>query len=462
MKSLLHLPYFISKMEKEGLPPVVTETFSYYYRQVVTGETGLIFDKDIMPVAPDEIKESLHLSKYEDAGKKRLKNAVRIILNGGLGTSMGLTCPKSLLEVKNGKSFLEIILEHTEKYKVKLALMNSFSTHNATLKALAEINPPHFPLTFLQYKFPKILQKDFSPPKWDKNPDLEWSPSGHGDIYTALFTSGMLQQLTDEGIIFAFISNSDNLGATLDEALLGYFSENQFPFMMEVAEKTPSDIKGGHLARHKNGRLLLREAAQCPDDELDSFRDIRKYRFFNTNNLWVNLKFLKELIEKEKKILLPMILNPKLLDPRDETSPDIFQIETAMGSAISLFEGATAVKVPRTRFFPVKKCSDLLVVRSDRFLFSDDKKLILNPDIRSENIRINLDSKFYGKTDLFDERFKHGIPSLTECSSLTIEGDFLFGKDVVLKGDVKLKNRGASQAVIPNGKVIEDAEIELV
>ncbi len=351
MKSLLHLPYFISKMEKEGLPPVVTETFAYYYRQVVTGETGLIFDKDITPVAPDEIKESLHLSRYEDAGKKRLKNAVRIILNGGLGTSMGLTGPKSLLEVKNGKSFLEIILEHTEKYKVKLALMNSFSTHNATLNALAEINPPHFPLTFLQHKFPKILQKDFSPATWDKNPDLEWNPSGHGDIYTALFTSGMLQQLIDEEILFAFISNSDNLGATLDEPLLGYFSEKQLPFMMEVAEKTPSDIKGGHLARHKNGRFLLREAAQCPDDELDSFRDIQKYRFFNTNNLWINLKFLKDLIEKEKKIILPMILNPKSLDPRDETSPDIFQVETAMGSAISLFEGATAVKVPGTVFF---------------------------------------------------------------------------------------------------------------
>jgi len=231
--------------------------------------------------------------------------------------------------------------------------------------------------------------------------------------------------------------------------------------MMEVAEKTPSDIKGGHLARHKNGRFLLREAAQCHDNELDSFRDIQKYRFFNTNNLWINLKFLKELIEKEKRILLPMILNPKLLDPRDETSPAVFQVESAMGAAVSLFEGSAAVKVPRTRFFPVKKCNDLIVVRSDRFLFSNDKKLILNPDIRSERIRINLDSKFYGKTDQFDERFKHGIPSLVNCGSLTIEGDFLFGKNVVMKGDVKLKNSGASQAVIHDGRVIEDKEIEL-
>ncbi len=120
----------------------------------------------------------------------------------------------------------------------------------------------------MQHKFPKILQKDYSPASWPKNPKLEWNPPGHGDVYTALLTSGMLDSLLADGIIYAFISNSDNLGARLDESLLGYFAHHQFPFMMEVAEKTPADIKGGHLARHKNGRLILREAAQCPANEL--------------------------------------------------------------------------------------------------------------------------------------------------------------------------------------------------
>ncbi len=456
--AIKHLPSFILKMEKEGVPPAVIETFSYYYKKVVEGETGLVFDRDIDPIHKDEIKDASKLESYALAGKKVLKHAVMITLNGGLGTSMGLTAPKSLIEVKDGKTFLEIILQQARQCGVKLALMNSFSTHKDTLSALSKINPSSFPLIFIQNKFPKILQKGLVPATWPDNSDLEWNPPGHGDVYTALYTSGMLQALIDEGIIYAFISNSDNLGAGMDASLLGYFSENRFPFMMEVAEKTPADLKGGHLARKKNGRLILREVAQCHESELSAFQDINRYRFFNTNNIWVNLKFLKDLIEEKKTIPLPMILNPKTLDPRDETSPRVFQIETAMGAAISLFEGATAVKVPRSRFFPVKKCSDLLAVCSDCFVFSKEKNLVLNP-IRIKNkrpgtIKINLDPKYYGKIDLLEERFKDGVPSLVDCESLAIEGDVLFQKNVTIKGRILIKNTRRVQAVIKEGKII--------
>lgn len=455
MKPPEHLASFISKMKAEGLQPLVTETFSHYYEKVITGETGMLYDREITAVDPDEIADAEQLGKYADAGKNVLENAVRITLNGGLGTSMGLTTAKSLLEVRDGKTFLEIIMAQSEKAGVKLAMMNSFSTHEDTLSAISGMNPSEFPLTFLQHKFPKILQKDFTPATWPRNPDLEWNPPGHGDIYTALFTSGMLQHLLDEGILYAFISNSDNLGATLDESLLGYFSENGFPFMMEVAERTPSDVKGGHLARHKNGRLILREAAQCPEDETDAFRDIRHYRFFNTNNLWINLKFLKNIIETHKTVRLPMILNPKTLDPRDEESPPVFQVETAMGSAVSLFEGATAVKIPRTRFFPVKKCNDLLMVQSDYFLFSDGR-LILNPDRKSDTLKISLDPVYYGKIDRFKERFGDGVPSLVDCESIAIEGDVRFEGNVTIRGNVLVKNTGETQAVIKEGMIIEN------
>ena len=100
-------------------------------------------------------------------------------------------------------------------------------------------------------------------------------------------------------------------------------------FMMEVAERTPADMKGGHLARHRNGRLVLREIAQCPPEDLDAFKDIQRFRFFNTNNLWVNLALLQEHIARQKSIHLPMILNPKALDPRDAGSPPVYQVETA-------------------------------------------------------------------------------------------------------------------------------------
>ena len=454
-----HLSDFISKMKNEGLSPIVIETFSYYYHKVLEGESGLVFDRDIDPVPENEIKDATKLKSWASAGKEAFKHSVRITLNGGLGTSMGLIGPKSLIEVKDGKSFLEIILHQARQRNVKLALMNSFNTHEDTLLALSKIRPPKFPLTFLQHKFPKILREGLEPATWPENPELEWNPPGHGDVYTALYTSGMLKTLLDAGIMYAFISNSDNLGAGMDESLLGYFSENKFPFMMEVAEKTPADLKGGHLARKKTGRLILREIAQCPEEEVDAFKDIQRYGYFNTNNIWINLKFLHDLIKKEKTIRLPMILNPKTLDPRSESSPGVFQVETAMGAAISLFEGATAVKVPRSRFFPVKKCSDLLAVRSDCFVFSPEKNLTINPvrilKHNLDSVKIDLDPTYYGKIDQLEERFKNGVPSLVDCDSLTIKGDVFFQPNVSVKGKVKIKNSKNSRVDIKEGTVIE-------
>jgi len=428
------LSLFIAKMEREGLPSVVVDTFAHYYKKVFSGETGLLSDQEIDPVDSKEIEDSENLKDYAPAGKKMLKNAVRIILNGGLGTSMGLIGPKSLIKVKDGKAFLDIILKQTEKSDVTLALMNSFSTHQDTLAALSEINPPRSPLLFLQHKFPKILQDGLSPATWRQNPGLEWNPPGHGDVYTALFTSGMLQKLLDQGVTYAFISNVDNLGAKMDESLFGYFSKNRFPFMMEVSDRTPADLKGGHLARLQNGRLVLRELAQCPHDEIEAFQDNSRYRFFNTNNIWVNLPFLNALIEKHRIIHLPMILNPKTLDPRDNNSPKVYQVETAMGAAISFFEGATAVKVPRTRFFPVKKCNELLAVQSDCFVFSENNTLTPHPNRKFDAIKIDLDPKYYGKIDAFNERFQNGAPSLIECESLTVSGDVFFEEKPVSIG----------------------------
>jgi len=181
-----HLSSFISKMKRAKLHPLVIDTFTYYYKKVVSGATGLISDKDIKPVAPDDIEDASRIKEYAESGRKALSHAVIIKLNGGLGTSMGLTRAKSLLKIKNEKTFLEIIVKQTERCRVKLALMNSFSTHEDTIDALSKIKPSDFPLLFIQNKFPKILQKDLAPATWPENPDLEWNPPGHGDIYLSL------------------------------------------------------------------------------------------------------------------------------------------------------------------------------------------------------------------------------------------------------------------------------------
>ncbi|RJQ58294.1 MAG: UTP--glucose-1-phosphate uridylyltransferase [Desulfobacteraceae bacterium] len=454
-KLTVKLTEFIRKMEQAGIEPLVIQTFEYYYRKVVSGEKGFLFEGDIEPIQKNDLRDSQDLAAYERAGRSALKNAVMIVLNGGLGTSMGLTGAKSLLEAKHGRSFLEITLGQAQRKGVELCFMNSFNTHQDTIDAVTRAGFQNPPAHFVQNKFPKILRIDFSPAKWPQNPDMEWNPPGHGDVYTALFTSGTLQRLLDEGIRYAFISNSDNLGGTMDESLLGYFSKENLPFMMEVAERGPSDIKGGHLARHKNGRLVLREIAQCPENDLRTFQDIRRHRFFNTNNIWINLVFLKHLIEQDKIIHLPMILNPKTIDPRDEGSPPVYQIETAMGSAIFLFSGATAVRVPKIRLLPVKTCNDLLAIRSDRYLLTETDELVPNPQATTDAFTADLDKRYYGKIDLFDERFPEGVPSLKDCRSLTIRGDVRFQKNAALRGSITITNRRSKPAVINEGASID-------
>ena len=455
-----HLPLFVEKMKKAGLPQVVINTFSHYYRNVQSGESGLICERDISPIAAGEIPKADQLAEYSETGKKHFASAVRITLNGGLGTSMGLLGAKSLLAVKNGKTFLDYIVNQAAFNGVALAFMNSFSTQAETLAALSKMRIAKSPITFLQHKYPKILKHSLKPTSWPQDPDKEWNPPGHGDVYLALYTSGILDKLIGSGIQYAFISNSDNLGANMDAALLGYFATQGAPFMMEVARKTNADKKGGHLARQTGGRLILRESAQCPPEELPAFQDIERYRYFNTNNIWVNLRFLKALIEEQEAIYLPMILNPKTLDPRDESSPAVFQVETAMGAAISLFEGATAVNVPRSRFFPVKTCSDLLAVRSDLFIDSVSGTLQLNPKRAEYNLQdtveIELDSRYYKHIDQFEKRFKFGVPSLVRCSSLTVSGDVTFGRDVAIVGRVSINNPHQTPVEVAPRSVIEN------
>jgi UTP--glucose-1-phosphate uridylyltransferase len=214
-------------------------------------------------------------------------------------------------------------------------------------------------------------------------------------------------------------------------------------------------LKGGHLARYRDGRLVLREIAQCPEDEIAAFQDINRYRYFNTNNIWINLIYLNDIMKKSGTLFLPIILNPKTIDPRDAASPEVFQIETAMGAAISLFPGAKAVKVPENRFHPIKKCNELLAVRSDMYVLTSDSRLEINPQRKNRAIEIKLDSQYFGHIDLLDKRFQAGIPSLVDCESLFIEGDVFFAQDVKLAGRVKIQNKGDKAVTIPSGTYID-------
>lgn len=449
---------FQERMKSEDQPQLFINSFKDYYQQLVSGATGLIPETEILPVSEVPDLERLD-PQLKTLGEKSLKATAVIKLNGGLGTSMGLERAKSLLTVKKGNSFLDIIAKQMIHNGVPLILMNSFVTEEESLKVLARYPQlsGEVPLSFVQHKEPKVTQEGYRPVNWPENPELEWCPPGHGDIYIALITRNILPKLIDKGYRYVFVSNADNLGATLDTQVLGYFVQNQFPFMMEVADRTEIDKKGGHLAyREVDMQLILRESAQCPKNDEKTFQDISRHKFFNTNNLWLDLDALNRvMIKNNNKINLPMIRNAKTVDPRDPTSIPVYQIESAMGSAIGVFSGAQALRVPRARFAPVKKSVDLLAVRSDAYELTDDFRIRLEPSRKGIPPIIELDDRYYKFIADLDERFSAGPPSLKQCLKLSITGDVRFEGDVVCKGDVTLVNDSPEQLVIKRGTVLE-------
>ena len=456
---------FAKKMTDEGIPSLIIDTFKFYYGNLVSGERGLISKQDIIPIKSEDIPDLETLDRFTEEGLQALKETAIIKLNGGLGTSMGLSKAKALIVLEDGYNFLDIIARQILSLRKEhgtitpLALMNSFNTDEDSIEFLKRYPQlsSDIPLSFLQHKFPKVLRADLSPADWPAERDLEWNPPGHGDIYPALVTSGMLDKLLTGGYKYAFISNSDNLGATLNLAALGYFVSQGSPFLMEVADRTEADTKGGHLARlRRSGGLILREIAQCPKEETLEFQNIRIHRYFNTNNIWINLVFLAKQLEKAGNILkLPVIVNPKNLDPKDDSSPEVYQIETAMGSAISVFERSDALRVPRTRFTPVKKCQDLLALRSDCFVMTPDSRVVPNPDRKLGPVTIDLDDRYYKRLYQLQERFPHGAPSLIDCKSLKVEGNIYFGRGIVIKGAVIIGNSSSRAVTIPEATVID-------
>jgi UTP--glucose-1-phosphate uridylyltransferase len=451
----------LDKMADAGAHPRAVEVFAHYYDVLESGETGMISEGDIEPIR--ELPRLADLDTDPQAARDALAATVVIKVNGGLGTSMGMNRAKSLLPIRpSGETFLDVIAHQVlalrADYDVKLPLlfMNSFRTRDDTLVALEKhdgLQVDGLPLDFLQNRVPKLRSDDLTPVSWPPDPGLEWCPPGHGDLYTALEASGVLQQLLDGGYRYAFVSNADNLGARPDPRLAAWFAGLDAPFASESCRRTQSDRKGGHLAiRRSDGRLILRETAQTRDEDQDAFADVNRHRFFNCNNLWLDLAAVAETMREKNGVLgLPLIRNVKTVDPTDPDSPEVIQPETAMGAAVEVFENAEAIEVDRSRFLPVKTTSDLLVMRSDVYELTDDAQVRLVTD-RDNAPYAELD-KVYKLIDDFDARFPHGSPSMVRADSLTVHGDWTFGKDVGVVGAAVVDADG-SPGTIPDGSVL--------
>lgn len=462
------------KMRDDGLPVPVVTNFERLFKSVLEGQTGVITEAEISPVQELDTLEKLHaLGEPAREGMKILDKLVVVRLNGGLGTTMGLERAKSLLTVKGEYSFNDILaLQLRELGKltgvsIPLIHMTSFSTDadvREAMRSYADLNSLKLPTSFLQHRHPKIYADTFLPAS-EGQEDLNWNPPGHGDIYAALLATGLAEHLLSIGKRYLFVANADNLGATVDPAILGYFAISGAPFLMETAARTKADAKGGHLAiRRSTGRLLLRESSQAPTtpagEIIPEFQDVDLYKHFNTNNIWLDLEAVVQVARvHDGAVPLPLISNRKTVNPRDKTSRKVIQIETAMGAAIEVFEGSIAIQVPRTRFAPVKSNNDLLVVRSDAYILNDDYTMTVNPARKIPALPlVSLDSNFYGLLKDFEARMKV-IPSLVDAETLSVKGDITFSHPVKVAGRVSVSTEDArAKAISSDIRNLESGE----
>ena len=432
------------KMRQNGQSEAAIHQFSYALERVQSGEQTMIPSSELEPA--EDVPALEDLPEVDPSAV--LERLAVIRLNGGLATSMGLQQPKSLLEARDGKSFLEIIIGQTlalrrrHGVRLPLILMNSEATRGPTLDALArfpELATPEIPQDFLQSMVPKLEAESLLPARWPAAPELEWCPPGHGDVYASLVGSGMLDVLGEHGFRYVMISNSDNLGAGVDPRIAGHLVGEHIPFLMEVVRGTAADRKGGHIARRvSDGQLILRETAQTPPEDEESFRDYHRWRYYNTNSLWIDLDAIAERFTDRGGLELPVIVNRKTVDPRDKSSTPVLQLESAMGAAIGSFPGASLLEVPRTRFVPVKTTDDLLVLRSDAYRLGDEFRVELVPERDGRQPFVALDKAYFGLIDDFEERMPSGPPSLREAERLVVNGDVRFGAGVVVRGEVEI------------------------
>ncbi|KAI5283325.1 UTP-glucose-1-phosphate uridylyltransferase [Ascosphaera aggregata] len=435
--------------------------FRRYLNDKAKGST-LSWDR----IAPPQPEQVVDYSNLPDSTAVELLNKLAVVkLNGGLGTSMGCVGPKSVIEVREGMSFLDLSvrqiehLNHTYKVNVPFVLMNSFNTDEDTQSIIKKYEGHNIDiLTFNQSRYPRILRDSLLPvPKTYQSPIQDWYPPGHGDVFESLYNSGTLDKLIERGVEIVFLSNADNLGAVVDMNILQHMYNTKAEYIMELTDKTKADVKGGTIIDYE-GKARLLEIAQVPKEHVNEFKSIKKFKYFNTNNIWMNLHAIKRVVENQE-LEMEIIPNAKSIpaDRKGEADINIIQLETAVGAAIRHFKGAHGVNVPRRRFLPVKTCSDLLLVKSDLYTLRHGQ-LIMDPGRFGPAPLIKLGPDFKKVSD-FQKRIS-SIPRILELDHLTISGMVNLGRGVTLKGTVIIVATEGSTIDIPPGSILENVVVQ--
>ncbi|OAA48681.1 UTP-glucose-1-phosphate uridylyltransferase [Metarhizium rileyi] len=438
--------------------------FALFRRYLNDKAKGNAVDWDrIAPPAQGQVVDYEDLANSESVNF--LSKLAVLKLNGGLGTSMGCVGPKSVIEVRDGMSFLDLsvrqieFLNRTYNVNVPFLLMNSFNTNDDTAAIIKKYEGHNVDiLTFNQSRYPRIYKDSLLPvPKDFKSPISEWYPPGHGDVFESLYNSGILEKLLERGIEIIFLSNVDNLGAVVDLRILQHMVETDAEYIMELTNKTKADVKGGTIIDYE-GSVRLLEIAQVPKEHVNEFKSIKKFKYFNTNNIWLNLKAIKRVVENDE-LEMEIIPNGKTIpgDKKGESDISILQLETAVGAAIRHFSNAHGVNVPRRRFLPVKTCSDLMLVKSDLYTLKHGQ-LQMSAARFGDAPLIKLGSDFKKVSDF--QKHIPSIPKVLELDHLTITGAVNLGRGVTLKGTVIIVATEGSTIDIPPGSVLENVVVQ--
>ncbi|KAI9885565.1 MAG: Hsp90 cochaperone [Watsoniomyces obsoletus] len=417
----------------------------------------------IAPPQPSQVVDYDTLGNSEAV--EFLSKLAVLKLNGGLGTSMGCVGPKSVIEVRDGMSFLDLsvrqveYLNRTYNVNVPFVLMNSFNTDDDTQNIIKKYEGHNIDiLTFNQSRYPRVLKDSLLPvPKSYDSPISDWYPPGHGDVFESLYNSGTLEKLLERGVEVLFLSNVDNLGAVVDLRILQHMATSKAEYIMELTDKTKADVKGGTIIDYE-GSVRLLELAQVPKEHTQEFKSIKKFKYFNTNNIWLSLPAIKRLVESGE-IEMEIIPNSKTIpaDKKGESDLSIIQLETAVGAAIRHFKGAHGVNVPRRRFLPVKTCSDLMLVKSDLYSLKHGQ-LLLDPNRFGPAPLIKLGTDFKKVSD-FQRRIP-SIPKIIELDHLTITGAVNLGRNVTMKGTVIIVATEGSTIDVPPGSILENVVMQ--
>jgi UTP--glucose-1-phosphate uridylyltransferase len=215
-------------------------------------------------------------------------NVALVVLAGGMATRMGGVV-KALVEALPGSTFLDLRLAEQRAVTQRFGavppfwLMTSAGTDSGIREALGSANDGDRIATFVQELSLRLT------PSGDLYLDEDGQPSehapGHGDLPDALRRSGLLKRFVERGGHTVMLTNLDNLGGTLDPAIIGFHLAHGKPVTSEVVDKLEDD-RGGIPVR-VDGKLRVLEEFRIPP----SF-DPKTVRVFNTNVFHVSARAL--------------------------------------------------------------------------------------------------------------------------------------------------------------------------